>query len=67
MAAATAPGTQLRDQPLTLLSAGDAVLRYPHPMTEEDFDWLLETLRRLKKKLVAQPPAPSAEQGDQAQ
>lgn len=44
-------GSVLRDQPLPLLS-GDAVLRYPHPMSEEDFDWMLETIQRLKRKFL---------------
>lgn len=61
MANATMRGAQLRDQPLTLLSAGDAVLRYPHPMTDEDFEWLMTTLRKLKAKLIGGAPSTPAQ------
>lgn len=58
--AATAPEAGLRDQPLALIS-GDAVLRYPHPMTDEDYEFLMEQLHRLKRKL-APAPKPQSEQ-----
>ena len=41
-----------RTQPLPLLTC-EAALRYEHPMTEEDFEWLFVMLRKLKPRMVA--------------
>ena len=44
------------------LSAGVAALRVPYPMGEDDFDFLMETLRLWKKKLVASVGSSSSRQ-----
>lgn len=47
------------DQELPILVGKNRIARIPFPMTDGDFDLLLETLRLWKKKIVRDEPLPS--------
>ncbi len=52
-------GTFTTELPIPL-SCGDAVLSYPYPMSEEDFDWLQKTIDRFKKRIMGTAPIEDA-------
>lgn len=45
---------QIDEIPLPL-PGGTAVLSYPRPITEEDFEWIKTMLDRLKSRMVSDP------------
>ena len=47
-------GATVKELPIAL-NSGDAVLSFPYPMSEDDFDWLKKTLDRLKGRMVGPP------------
>jgi len=45
---------KLKDLPLPLISGGTAILSFPYPLSDEDFEWVKKMLDTLKKGIVAE-------------
>jgi hypothetical protein len=55
---------EIVDLPLPLKSGGTAVLKYPYPMSKEDFEWLKTILDAVKDGMLAPANVPSSESAE---